>query len=185
MRTLTNQNHLSRRLNRSHNRVRQASRDDRDRSQAAMSQAQVKEVEEAGDKHGSVFIVGRRPPLTNFPFVWQWLGMLVYKRLCWTGIDYGGVFYTEAEARYAASEYGGFYMEAPWSSCLPPVTCQYGSHDFPLSKNSIEYRKRMFPFVAVHRDTLAKVIYFEEQLDKFQERLDAFEHRLADYQCAA
>lgn len=135
--------------------------------------------------NGSVFVVGRRPPLKSFPLVWQWLGMLVYKRLRWTGIDYGGVFYTEAEARYAASEYGGFYMQVPWSSCLPPVTCQYGSHDFPLSENSIEYRKRVFPFIAVHRDTLAKVVYFEEQLDRFQERLDAFERRLSDSQRVA
>ena len=178
---------LNRHLNHSRNRVRQArqvSRDDRGHDPAVTFPAQVAGAAEE-DKPGSVFIVGRRPPLKNFPLVWQWLGMLVYKRLLWSGIDYGGVFHTEAEARYAASEYGGFYMEAPWSSCLPPVTCQFGSHDFTLSENSIEYRRRMFPFVAVHRSTLSKVVYFEEQLDKFQERLDAFERRLVDHQCAA
>lgn len=175
---------LTRHLNQSRSRLRnsRASRH-QGREKAATSQAQDA-VQEAAD-NGSVFIVGRRPPLSDFPRIWQWLGMLVYKRLLWTGIDYGGVFHTEAEARYAASEYGGFYMEAPWSSCLPPVTCQYGNHDFPLSENSIEYRRRVFPFIAVHRNTLAKLVHFEEQLDKFQERLDAFERRLVDHQCAA
>lgn len=178
---------LSRRLNHSRSRIHQG-RVNRNQAldQGVTFQAQEKAVEAAeGDKTPSVYIVGRRPPLAQFPRIWQWLGMLVYKRLLWSGIDYGGVFHTEAEARYAASEYGGFYMQAPWSSCLPPVTCQYGSHDFPLSENSIEYRRRMFPFVAVHRITLAKVVHFEEQLDKFQERLDAFERKLVDQQCAA
>lgn len=132
----------------------------------------------AEDKYGSVFIVGRRPPLSSFPLIWQWLAKLVYKRLRWTGIDYGGVFLAEPEARFAASEYGGFYMEVPWGSCLPPETCQYGNHDFPLSRNSIEYRRRMFPFVAIHRDTLAKVFEFEQRLEELERKLD-------DLKCAA
>lgn len=99
---------LNRHLNQTKSRIRQ-NRASQGRNPAVMSQAQVAEAAE-GDRHGSVFIVGRRPPLKNFPPLWQWLGMLVYKRLNWTGIDYGGVFHTEAEARYAASEYGGFYM---------------------------------------------------------------------------
>lgn len=112
----------------------------------------------------SVWLVGKRPPLNQYPALWRWLALLVYKRLHWTpdyGIDYGGVYLDEAEARHAASEYGGFYMELPWNSLLPPEPCQYGKHDFPLSEASASYRNRQPEFLAIRRETVRQVIALE------------------------
>lgn len=103
----------------------------------------------------SVFLVARRPPLSEHPLFWRWLARLVYQRINWApdyGIEYQGVYTDEAEARYAASEVGGFVIAMPLNACLPLETCQYGTHDFPLSEVSHEYRNRKFPFVAVLRN---------------------------------
>lgn len=105
----------------------------------------------------SVFLVARRPPLSEHPLFWRWLARLVYQRINWApdyGIEYQGVYTDEAEARYAASEVGGFVIAMPLNACLPLQTCQYGTHDFPLSEASNEYRNRKFPFVAVLRRDL-------------------------------
>lgn len=102
----------------------------------------------------TVFLVGKRPPLANYPPFWRWLARLVYHHINWSpdyGIEYQGVYDTEAEARYAASTPGGFYMELPLNAELPQATAQFGKHDFPLSDASADYRNRRFPFVTIPR----------------------------------
>lgn len=108
----------------------------------------------------SVFLVARRPPLSQHPFLWRWLARFVYRRINWApdyGIEYQGVYTDAAEARYAASEAGGFVIEVPLNASLPPETCQYGAHDFPLSEVSHQYRNRKFQFVAVPRGQIERL----------------------------
>jgi hypothetical protein len=108
----------------------------------------------------SVFLVGRRPPLSEHPFVWRWLARFIYRRIRWVpdhGIEYQGVYSDEAEARWAASGPGMFVMEVPLNASLPLETCQFGAHDFPLSEASHEYRNRKFPFVAVPRSQIERL----------------------------
>lgn len=103
----------------------------------------------------TLFLVGKRPPLAQYPALWRWLARLVYKRINWCpdyGIEYQGIYDTEAAARFAASEPGGFYMELPLNAELPEQTAQFGKHDFPLSDASMEYRNRHFAFVTIPRD---------------------------------
>ena len=102
----------------------------------------------------SVFLVGKRPPLANYPMLWRVLARWVYNRLNWApdfGIEYQGVFTNESAARHAASAPGMFYMELPLNAELPIETAQWGAHDFPHSEASGEYRNRHWPFIAVSR----------------------------------
>lgn len=106
----------------------------------------------------SVWLAAKRPPINHLPYLWRWLARVVYQRFQWCpdyGIEYLGVFTEEAEARYHASTAGGFVMELPLNAVLPSAPCQFGTHDFPLSEFSAEYRNRQFPFVAVPRGQLA------------------------------
>lgn len=117
-------------------------------------------------KPASVFLVARRPPLSNYPFVWRWLARFVYERIQWApdyGIEYQGVYTDASEARHVASGPGMFVMEIPFNASLPLETCQFGSHDFPLSEASPQYRNRKFPFVAVPRS----------QIERLQEKIRA------------
>ena len=105
----------------------------------------------------SVFLVGKRPPLTGYPMLWRVLARWVYRRLNWApdyGIEYQGVFTSEAAARHAASAPGMFYIELPLNSELPEETAQWGAHDFPLSDASSDYRHRRWPLIAVSRRDL-------------------------------
>lgn len=105
----------------------------------------------------TVFLVAKRPPLSNYPLLWRWLARLVYHRLGWCpdyGIEYQGVYDTESAARHAASTPGGFYMELPLNAELPEATTQFGVHDFPLSDASAAYRNRAFSYVAISRNDL-------------------------------
>jgi hypothetical protein len=102
----------------------------------------------------SVFLVGKRPPLANYPLVWRMLARWVYQRINWApefGIEYQGVFTDESAARHAASAPGMFYMELPLNAELPEETAQWGAHDFPHSEASGEYRNRHWPFIAISR----------------------------------
>lgn len=112
------------------------------------------------DNPSSVYLVAKRPPLSNYPPLWRWLARFVYRRINWCpdyGIEYDGVYTDEAEARFAASEAGGFYMELPLNTSLPPLTAQYGTHDFPLSDASPDYRGRKFNLVTISRHDLERL----------------------------
>lgn len=100
----------------------------------------------------SLYLVGKRPPLSDLPFLWRLLARFIYNRIGWSpayGIEYMGIYQDEAEARHAASAPGFFFMELPFNSSLPEGSCQFGSHDFPHSEASPEYRKRSLPYTAV------------------------------------
>lgn len=117
----------------------------------------------------SVFLVARRPPLSDYPFVWRWLARLVYERIQWCpdhGIEYQGVYTDEAEARHAASGPGMFVMEMPLNASLPLETCQYGVHDFPFSEASPMYRNRKFAFVAVPTKELDDRLLLEAKIEQ-------------------
>jgi len=119
------------------------------RTRKATSQAQVAEP-----KPKSVYLVGKRPPLANYPAIWRFLARWIYAQLNWCpdyGIEYQGVYTDEAEARYEASAPGRFYLELPLDASLPDETAQYGVHDFPLSDASHEYRRRKFAYVVIPR----------------------------------
>lgn len=120
-----------------------------------------------------VYLVVRREPLSAKPIVWQWLARLVYFAIGWASdysVEYQGVFTDEAEARHLAAQDGWSYTKVPLNGCLPSETCQYGTHDFPLSEASAEYRNRRLSFVAVHR----------ERLDEKVEHLKSLEDRIND-----
>ena len=125
-------------------------------------------------KPPSVFLVAKRPPLANYPFLWRWLARLVYKKINWCpdfGIEYQGVYEDEAAARHAASMPGGFFMELPLNVELPQETAQYGKHDFPLSEASAEYRTREFAMVAVPRSSMIKL---EHQIQRTQPLINEY-----------
>jgi hypothetical protein len=126
------------------------------RKVGAMSLVQV--AEETVCRPKTVWLVARRPPINDLPYFWRRLAKIVYDRFHWCpdhGIDYGGIFADEAEARHAASEYGGFVMELPFNACLAKGAGQFGKHDFPLSEFSAEYRNRRPKYVHVLRQELA------------------------------
>lgn len=105
----------------------------------------------------SVWLVARRPPLSEHKAFYRWLARWLYERIHWTpdyGIEYQGVYTDEAEARWAASGPGMFVIEVPLNASLPEETCQYGKHDFPLSEASASYRNRRLSFVAVPRERM-------------------------------
>lgn len=136
----------------------------------AMSRGRARSLEmvavEKATRPKSVFLVARRPPLSEHPFIWRWLARFVYERIHWApdyGIEYQGVYTDEAEARWAASGQGMFLIELPLNASLPTETCQYGVHDFPLSEASHNYRNRKFQYVAVPCD----------QLERLQEKIRA------------
>ena len=120
-------------------------------------------------KPASVFLVAQRPPLSEKPLFWRLLARWVYSQIQWTpdyGIEYQGVYTDEAEARYAASGPGMFVMEMPLNASLPLETCQYGTHDFPLSEASHQYRNRKFPFVARLRDEVDDQLLLEAKIEQ-------------------
>lgn len=116
------------------------------------------------DCPATVFLVAKRPPLSNQPRFYRWLARWLYCRMHWCpdfGIEYQGVFTSEAEARYAASAPGMFYMELPLDAELPAEPCQFGKHDFPHSESSAFYRNRKCRFIAIptrYVDRLTEVI---------------------------
>lgn len=117
----------------------------------------------------SVFLVARRPPLSEHPFVWRWLARFVYKRIQWApdfGIEYQGVYTDASEARHVASGPGMFVIEMPFNASLPFETCQYGTHDFPSSEASHQYRNRKFPFVAIPRNELDDQLLLEAKIEQ-------------------
>lgn len=117
----------------------------------------------------SVWLAAKRPSINHLPYLWRWLARLVYHRFQWCpdyGIEYLGVFTDEAEARYHASTAGGFVMELPLNAVLLDGPVQFGSHDFPLSEFSAEYRNRQFPFVAVPRGQLAMLSRRVEEVER-------------------
>jgi hypothetical protein len=117
----------------------------------------------------SVFLVAKRPPLSEQPFLWRWLARFVYQRIQWApdfGIEYQGVYTDASEARHVASGPGMFVIEMPLNASLPLETCQYGSHDFPLSDASHIYRNRRFPFVAVPRKELDDRLLLQAKIEQ-------------------
>lgn len=117
----------------------------------------------------SVWLAAKRPPINHLPYLWRRLAKIVYDRFQWCpdfGIEYLGVFTDEAEARYHASQAGGFVMQLPLNAVLPDSPCQFGTHDFPLSEFSAEYRNRQFPFVAVPRGQLAMLSRRVEEVER-------------------
>lgn len=120
-------------------------------------------------KPTSVFLVARRPPLSEQRFLYRWLARWVYERIQWApdyGIEYQGVYTDESEARHVASGPGMFVIEMPLNASLPLETCQYGSHDFPMSEASSRYRNRKFPFVAVPRKELDDRLLLEAKIEQ-------------------
>ena len=108
----------------------------------------------AVDSVASVWLVARRPPLSDCKVLYRWLARWLYTRIQWTpdyGIEYQGVYTDEAEARWAASGPGMFFMELPLNGSLPEEICQYGKHDFPLSEASAMYRNRRLPLMTLTR----------------------------------
>jgi len=100
-------------------------------------------------------------PITVLPKWAQWMVRCIYFRYGWAAtakrgdmyysVEYRGVTPDEAEARYLSSEDNASYTKVPWRSCLPMETGQYGTHDFPFSEVSNEYRNRSLPFLQVPR----------------------------------
>lgn len=120
-------------------------------------------------KPTSVFLVARRPPLSEQRFLYRWLARWVYERIQWApdyGIEYQGVYTDESEARHVASGPGMFVIEMPLNASLPMETCQYGSHDFPMSEASSRYRNRKFPFIAVPRKELDDRLLLEAKIEQ-------------------
>lgn len=131
------------------------------------------------DSVRSMYLVGKRPPLSEHPRLWRWLARFVYEQIGWApdyGIEYIGIFDNESEARFAAGGPGLFYMELPLNASLPEGACQYGIHDFPHSEASHKYRKRQLPFIAVRRSEkrsdLDSVLSLETQVNKLGEDLE-------------
>lgn len=100
----------------------------------------------------------------NVPRLVKWLLRRIYHRYAWTAMahdgksyckwEFLGIFDTSTEARWAAMVPGGSWMELPLGQSLPQETSQFGSHDFPSSSVSHEYRNRRLPFVTVARAQL-------------------------------
>jgi len=110
----------------------------------AIHKAQVEAV-------ADVYLVVQRRPLSEKPFVWRQLARLVYWAIGWSsdyGVEYQSVCTTESEARYLSSADGWSYTKVPVNGCLPAETCQYGTHDFPLSEASHWYRQRKLPRIS-------------------------------------
>lgn len=148
----------------------------RPRRRRATFPAQAGEMAVEGARPASVYLVARRPLLSEHPPLWRWLARFVYQQIGWCpdfGIEYQGVFKSEAEARYAASAPGFFYMELPLDASLPIGPCQYGVHDFPHSEASAEYRKRQLPFDAVPRKELKRLREKIRDTDGIVERFRA------------
>jgi hypothetical protein len=102
----------------------------------------------------NVYLVVKRKPLSQVPWLYRLLARWVYFRIGWASdysVEYQGVYTEESEARWAASGEGMSYTEIPWNASLPEDTCQCGTHDFPWSEASAEYRNRKLPFVSVPR----------------------------------
>lgn len=119
----------------------------------------------------------------HVPWLVKWLLRRIYHRYGWTAMDHDGksyckwsflgIFDTSTEARWAAMVPGGSWLELPLNQSLPEETCQFGSHDFPASSASSEYRRRQLPFIAMARDDLNRL---EE---KVQQTLDCAEGKCA------
>jgi hypothetical protein len=124
----------------------------------------------------SVWLVGRRPPLKNYPIWWRELARFVYRRIGWTadyGIEYMGIFTEEGAARHAAGCDGGFFMELPLNASLPEETGQFGKHDFPFSEASQEYRNRKLPYLQIPRSELERLQEKIRDTDPIVERFKA------------
>jgi len=115
-----------------------------------------------------VYLVVKRKPLAEVPVLYRWLARWVYFRIGWAsdfGVEYQGVYTDEAEARYAASSQGMSYTTLPLNGSLPEETCQFSTHDFPLSDASIAYRRRQLPLQAVPVAGMEQLRLLEAKLD--------------------
>lgn len=116
----------------------------------------------------NVYLVVKRRPLAELPWLCRWLIRVAYFRTGWAsdfGVEYQGVYTTESEAHWAASGAGMSYTELPLNGSLPEETVQYGTHDFPLSDASALYRNRSLPTVAVPRELLDYALTVSGELD--------------------
>lgn len=122
-----------------------------------------------------VYLVVKRRPLSEKPALWRWLARLVYARIGWSsdfGVEYQGVYTDEAEARHAASGIGMSYTSLPLNTCLPDETCQFQTHDFPLSEASSFYRNRKLGFVAVPHGDVDKFLAVGPKIEQLNECLN-------------
>jgi hypothetical protein len=121
-----------------------------------------------------LFLVVRRKPLSEVPTLYRWLARWVYFRIGWASdysVEYQGVYTDEAEAYHAARGNGCSYSPVPLNASLPLETCQYGTHDTPLSEASADYRKRSLPFMAVPRKEIESLRTLERISIELQERI--------------
>lgn len=122
-----------------------------------------------------VYLVVKRRPLSEQPALWRWLARLVYWRIGWAsdyGVEYQGVYTDEGEARHAASGAGMSYTALPLDQSLPEETCQFRTHDFPVSDASAKYRRRALPFVAIPVKDLQSLVLLENKIDDLHDCLD-------------
>lgn len=114
-----------------------------------------------------VWLMTNVQPISRLPKWAQWMVRFIYFRYGWAAmaqrdgmyysVEYRGVTPDEAEARYLSSEVNASYTQVSWRSCLPMETCQYGTHDFPHSEVSAEYRSRALPFDTVPRTEMERL----------------------------
>lgn len=117
-------------------------------------------------KMDSVYVVMKRKPLSDVPWVYRWLARFIYFQIGWASdhsLELQGGYFEEAAARHAASGAGMSYMQVPLNDCLPEETCQNGTHDYPLSDASIDYRSRQLSMVAVPRSAMIRL---QQQLQR-------------------
>lgn len=118
----------------------------------------------------TAYVVVQQKSLDNDPLVPNWVKWFlrwVYQRYGWAAVgrdgksycklEFVGIYDNATDARWAAMIPGGSYRELPLNASLPEGTCQFGTHDFPYSSASQEYRSRKLPFMAVPTNELEKL----------------------------
>lgn len=118
----------------------------------------------------TAFLVGKRRPLTDFPWWKRQIVRAVYFFLGWSNGDAVEVqaICTDRElAADMANKPGWFFVRLPINTSLPDEPCQFREQEFPRSDIAPRYeRARPIPLEAVRVSDIEKLKELKQQVEE-------------------
>jgi hypothetical protein len=131
----------------------------RSRSMATASEIQVIDT---------AFLVGKRRPLTDFPFWKRWIIRAIYFALGWSdgdAVEVQSICTSRELAADMANKPGWFFVRLPINTPLPDEPCQFREQEFPNSEIAKRYeRTHPEPLRAVMPEDLKHLEELDERL---------------------
>jgi hypothetical protein len=116
----------------------------------------------------TAFLVGKRRPLTDFPFWKRWIIRAIYFALGWSdgdAVEVQSICTSRELAADMANKPGWFFVRLPINTPLPDEPCQFREQEFPNSDIARRYeRTHPEPLRAVMPEDLKHLEELDERL---------------------